>query len=61
MGRGVGRALVTDAVARARAAGAGRLEVVAQPAAGFYAHLGFADAGPEQTLFGPARRLGLDL
>jgi GNAT superfamily N-acetyltransferase len=54
-GRGVGRALVRDAVARADGA---ELTVLANPRAeGFYLRLGFAVTGREQTLFGPANRM----
>jgi GNAT superfamily N-acetyltransferase len=54
-GRGVGRTLVQDAIARADGA---VLTVLANPRAeGFYMRLGFAVAGREQTLFGPANRM----
>lgn len=56
--RGVGRALVADAAARARAAGLLALEVVANGnALGFYERLGFVVTGSAQTQFGPAQRL----
>ena len=60
-GRGVGRALVADAAARARATGATRMDVTAGPATGFYERCGFVRAGETQTLFGPALRLTLAL
>ncbi len=56
--RGIGRALVEDAAVRARAAGLGAVEVVANHnALGFYETLGFVVTGLAQTQFGPARRL----
>jgi GNAT superfamily N-acetyltransferase len=61
MGRGVGRALVEDAVARASADGAERMEVTAGPAQGFYKRLGFHLVSPAQTRFGPAVRMGREL
>ncbi len=61
MGRGVGRALVEDALARASADGAERMEVTAGPAQGFYEKLGFHLVGPTRTRFGPAVRMGRDL
>jgi GNAT superfamily N-acetyltransferase len=61
MRRGLGRALVADAVARASAQGAGRLEVTAGPAQGFYERVGFHRVGTAQTRFGPAVRLRHDL
>jgi GNAT superfamily N-acetyltransferase len=52
---GFGRALVDDAAARARAEGAERISVVANPnAGGFYERLGFEPGEPAQTRFGPA-------
>jgi GNAT superfamily N-acetyltransferase len=60
-GRGIGRALVADAAARARAAGATRMDVTAGPATGFYERCGFVRAGETQTRFGPALRLTLAL
>ncbi len=60
MGSGVGRALVDDAVAVARARGAARIDVVANPeAVGFYRRLGFTDEGEVATRFGSARRMRL--
>ena len=62
MGQGVGRLLVADAVATARAKGYRRLEVIANPhALAFYTKVGFAFDGDVETRFGPARRLFLDL
>jgi GNAT superfamily N-acetyltransferase len=59
-GRGLGRALVADALAIARADGAGTLQTVANPRAeGFYARVGFTVIGQAQTQFGPARRMGI--
>ena len=61
-GRGIGRRLVEDAVARAAAAGAAAMEVVGNDnALGFYQRLGFAVFGEAQTQFGPAKRLRLPL
>jgi len=57
MGRGVGRALVHDAVARAAAGGGERIEVTAGPAQGFYERVGFETIGAAQTRFGPAIRM----
>jgi GNAT superfamily N-acetyltransferase len=57
MGRGVGRALVEDAVARAAADHAERIEVTAGPAQGFYETVGFRVVGPAQTRFGTAVRM----
>jgi GNAT superfamily N-acetyltransferase len=57
MHRGVGRALVEDALARARHDGAACVEVTAGPAEGFYAKLGFGVIGTAQTRFGPAVRM----
>ncbi len=57
-GRGVGRALVGDAVARARAQGATAIETVANPRAqGFYGRLDFIVIGQAQTPFGIANRM----
>jgi GNAT superfamily N-acetyltransferase len=61
MRRGLGRALVADAVARAAAQGAERLEVTAGPAQGFYERVGFHRVGAAQTWFGPARRMRHEL
>jgi GNAT superfamily N-acetyltransferase len=57
MHRGVGRALVEDAAARAARAGAAWLEVTAGPAQGFYERVGFALIGSAETRFGPAVRM----
>jgi len=57
MRRGVGRALVEDAAARASAEGARQLDVTAGPAAGFYEKLGFRLVGAAETRFGPAVRM----
>jgi GNAT superfamily N-acetyltransferase len=57
MERGVGRALVEDAAARALLAGAGCLDVTAGPARGFYEKLGFQLVGSAETRFGPAVRM----
>jgi GNAT superfamily N-acetyltransferase len=60
--RGVGRELVADACRRARAAGARRLDVVANPrAVGFYERVGFRAGASVPTRFGPALRMALHL
>jgi GNAT superfamily N-acetyltransferase len=52
---GVGRALVEDAAVRARAEGATRISVIANPrATGFYERVGFVAGEPAETRFGPA-------
>ena len=57
-GLGLGRALIADALAIARACGAVTLETVANPRAeGFYKRLGFAVSGQAQTPFGSANRM----
>lgn len=61
MSRGVGRALVADAAARASAQGAERLEVTAGPAEGFYEKVGFHRVNAARTRFGPAVRMRRDL
>ena len=61
MRRGVGRALVQDAAARASANGAVGLEVTAGPAQGFYERVGFAVVGEAETRFGPAVRMRREL
>lgn len=61
MSRGVGRALVADAAARASAQGAQRLEVTAGPAQGFYEKVGFHRVDAAQTRFGPAVRMRREL
>ena len=56
--QGIGRALIADALAIARGAGAQAIETVANPRAeGFYIRLGFAVIGQTQTQFGPANRM----
>lgn len=57
MDRGVGRALVEDAAARASHDGAECLEVTAGPAQGFYGKVGFHLIGSAGTRFGPAARM----
>ncbi len=57
IGRGVGRALVEDAAARAAATGASSIEVTAGPAQGFYERVGFGVIGTAETRFGPAVRM----
>ncbi len=61
MGRGVGRALVEDAVGRAEAGGAAALEVTAGPARGFYEKVGFSVIGVVQTRFAAAVRMRREL
>jgi GNAT superfamily N-acetyltransferase len=59
---GIGRALIADARARILAAGGVRLETVANPnAEGFYEKQGFRAVGIAATLFGPARRMVLEI
>lgn len=55
--RGIGRALIDDAVKRASARGSRCLEVTAGPAQGFYERTGFNVIGETQTWFGPAVRM----
>jgi GNAT superfamily N-acetyltransferase len=59
--RGVGRALVEDAAARASGQGAECLEVTAGPARGFYERVGFYRVDAAQTRFGPAVRMRREL
>jgi GNAT superfamily N-acetyltransferase len=59
--RGVGRALVEDAAARAAVQGAEYLEVTAGPAQGFYERVGFYRVDIAQTRFGPAVRMRREL
>lgn len=60
--RGIGRALVAEAAARARRAGAGRIDVTANPdALAFYAAVGFVAVGEAGTRFGPAPRMSLEI
>lgn len=61
MTRGVGRALIEDAAARASSVGAQRIEVTAGPAQGFYERVGFHLIGTAQTRFGPAVRMRREL
>ena len=61
MQRGVGRALVEDAAARAGHDAATALEVTAGPAQGFYEKVGFSVIGDADTRFGPAVRMRRDL
>jgi ribosomal protein S18 acetylase RimI-like enzyme len=62
MRRGVGRELVGDAGRRARAAGARRVDVVANPrAVGFYERVGFRAGAEMPTPFGRGLRMALDL
>jgi len=57
-GLGIGRALVADALAIARAAGGAGLAVTANPRAeGFYIKQGFMVTGRTETQFGPANRM----
>ena len=59
---GVGRALVADAADRARAEGATRMSVIANPrAVGFYERVGFVAGEAAQTRFGPATWMHLAL
>jgi ribosomal protein S18 acetylase RimI-like enzyme len=60
MGRGIGRELIADVVARSDQAM--RLEVTANPRAiGFYEKLGFQPGETVQTRFGAGLRMHLDL
>jgi GNAT superfamily N-acetyltransferase len=61
MARGVGKALVKDAVERASGQGAACLDVTAGPAQGFYERVGFRLIGAAQTRFGPAVRMRREL
>jgi GNAT superfamily N-acetyltransferase len=59
---GVGRALIADAAQQARAAGATRISVIANPRAiEFYERVGFVTGEPAQTRFGPAVWMHLEL
>lgn len=61
MRRGIGRALVLDAVAVARAQGLERIEVIANDhALGFYERVGFVRDGTAETAFGRGSRMHLD-
>jgi GNAT superfamily N-acetyltransferase len=60
--RGIGRALVADAARRARAAGAARSDVTANPdALEFYGSVGFVVVGAAETRFRPAPRMSLEI
>ena len=62
MRRGVALRLVADAVAITRAQGVARLEVTANPHAMlFYRAAGFIADGLTETLFGPGRRMHVDV
>ena len=61
MHRGVGRALIEDAVVRASANGATCLDVTAGPAEGFYESVGFVVTGSAETRFGPAIRMRFEI
>lgn len=62
MRRGIARALVADAVARARADGMRAVDVIAnEHAAAFYGAVGFEVVGTAETEFGPAPRRSLPL
>jgi len=62
MGNGVGRALIDDAVARARPFGVRTIDVIANPtAAGFYSNLGFTRGEDVMTQFGPAFWMHLEV
>ena len=61
-GRGVGTALLRDALDRARAEGAIAMDVTANPeAVEFYAQFGFVCLHETQTRFGPAQRMRCSL
>ena len=61
MRRGIGRALLLDAVAVARAQGLERVEVTANPhALPFYERVGFVPDGTVETDFGPGTRMHRD-
>ena len=62
MRRGVGRLLVADLTARAAAAGASHVDVIANPnALAFYERLGFETTGQASTRFGEAPRMSPEL
>jgi len=62
MRRGIGRALVLDAIEIARDRGAGRVEVTANPhALVFYQRAGFTVDHEVQTQFGPGSRMHVDV
>jgi GNAT superfamily N-acetyltransferase len=59
--QGIGRALIVDAVANARALRVPRIEVTANDhALPFYLRVGFVVDGVSQTRLGPAHRMHLD-
>jgi GNAT superfamily N-acetyltransferase len=61
-GRGIGARLVADAAVLARAGGAARIEVTANPhASRFYFSVGFQRDGEVATELGPGIRMHLDL
>jgi ribosomal protein S18 acetylase RimI-like enzyme len=62
MRRGIARALIADAVVRARAGGTRAIDVTAnEHAASFYCAVGFESIGVAETEFGPAPRRSLRL
>ena len=62
MGKGIGRALIDDVVARLRPLGVIRLDVIANPTAVvFYNKLGFVRGDDAVTQFGPAFWMSLRL
>jgi len=62
MRQGVGRLLVADLTARAAAAGASHVDVIANPnALAFYERLGFETTGQASTRFGEAPRMSREL
>lgn len=62
MRRGIGRALMLDAVATARRRGARRIVVTANPnAMAFYAAVGFVARHETPTEFGPGWRMSFEL
>jgi len=62
MRQGIGRRLVAEAAARARTAGAVRIDVTANPdARAFYESVGFVEVGEAETRFGPAPRMSLEI
>ena len=62
MRRGIGRALVLDAIEIARDRGASRVEVTANPhALVFYARTGFTVDHEVRTRFGPGSRMHVDV
>ena len=57
---GIGRALIADVLAWARAEGMRQIEVTANPnALGFYEKVGFRHVGVTETQFGPGYRMTL--